>query len=141
MPEAQGKQERCPYSVRVLSNVPRGRVCRTPPRVIALSPSSTSFFSLSFQMSSSSWLGAVPISPGWISPGNRTPALQTSKPLHLDEHWLRHSKCRARHRVVQLFLKGVTRLARCTSTSAKQRWGALAALLQPNLQRAKLPAC
>lgn len=74
------------------SVLPRGRVCRIPPRVTAFSPSSTSFFSLSFQMSSSSWLGAVPISPGWINPGNRTPAQVTCPYLSLYRDPLRHSK-------------------------------------------------
>eukprot|EP00960_Hanusia_phi_P030722 748807-Hanusia_phi.AAC.5 len=53
----------------------RGRVCRQPQRVVALSPPSTSFLSLSFQMARSSCDGAVPMRPGWISPGKRTPGM------------------------------------------------------------------
>lgn len=63
-------------------HLPRGRVCSTPPRVTAFSPSSTNLRSLSFQIFSSSWLGAVPISPGWISLGNLTPALYQSQLQH-----------------------------------------------------------
>ena len=40
-----------------------GRVCRTPPSVTLSGPSATSLPSRSFQMSSSSLEGAVPISP------------------------------------------------------------------------------
>ncbi len=51
----------------------RGLVCKCLPRVTDFSPSSTSAFSRAFQMSSNSLDGAVPIRPGWMRPGKRTP--------------------------------------------------------------------
>ena len=47
---------------------PRGRVCRRSPRGVPSGPAATSAPSRSFHMSSSSWLGAVPIRPGWMRP-------------------------------------------------------------------------
>ena len=55
---------------------PSGRVARWAHSVRAFSPSSTRARSRLFQMASSSWLGAVPMRPGWIMPAKRTPARQ-----------------------------------------------------------------
>jgi hypothetical protein len=47
---------------------PSGRVWSTPPSVVPSGPAATSDLSRSFHMSRSSWLGAVPIKPGWMRP-------------------------------------------------------------------------
>lgn len=50
---------------------PRGLVCSTPPSVVAPGPASTRAASRLFQMSRSSWEGAVPIRPAENAAGNR----------------------------------------------------------------------
>ncbi len=76
----------------------RGLVCKCLPRVTDFSPSSTSAFSRAFQMSSNSFDGAVPIRPGWMRPGKRTP---THTHTHTHTHMWNSSS-------LQVFKEGIT---------------------------------
>ena len=57
------------------AGAPRGRQWRCFPRVTLSSPAAISAPSRSFHMASSSGEGAVPMRPGWMRPGKRTPGM------------------------------------------------------------------
>lgn len=59
----------------VVGRFANGRECKTSHSLSVWSPFSSSSLSLSFHMLSSSNDGAVPMIPGWVKPGNRTPAM------------------------------------------------------------------
>lgn len=59
-PGTQCRHTQGPPAYGMHQYAPSGLVCSTPPSVLALSPASTSARSRSFQILSSSWLGAVP---------------------------------------------------------------------------------
>lgn len=59
----------------VVGRFANGRECKTSHSLNVWSPFSSSSLSLSFHMLSSSNDGAVPMIPGWVKPGNRTPAM------------------------------------------------------------------
>ena len=53
-----------------------GRECKTSHSLRDLWPFSSTSLSLSFHIFRSSIDGAVPIIPGWVKPGNLTPAMR-----------------------------------------------------------------
>jgi len=57
----------------VVGKFAKGRVCKTSQSLKDSTPFSSISLSLSFQMFRSSIDGAVPIIPGCVKPGNRTP--------------------------------------------------------------------